>query len=61
MAKLSSKCCDNKIIDYPKRIYFGPTDITKLYIKIYDEFGRIIDVNNADLSIELECEILYDL
>ena len=46
---------------YPKRIYFGPTNINKLHIKIYDEFGRILDVNNADFSIELECEILYDL
>lgn len=61
LAKLSVNCCDNKIIEYPKRIYFGPTDIDKLHIKLYDEFGRIIDVNNADLSIELECEILYDL
>jgi len=46
---------------YPKRIYFGPTNINKLHIKIYDEYGRILDVNNGDLSIELECEILYDL
>ena len=59
LAKLSV-CCE-KSVQYPKRIYFGPTDINKLYIKIYDEFGRIIDVNNADLSIELECELLYDL
>jgi hypothetical protein len=50
-----------KTILYPKRIYFGPTNINKLHIKVYDEFGRILDVNNADLSIELECEILYDL
>jgi len=60
LSKISSGCCNNKII-YPKRIYFGPTNINKLHIKIYDEFGRIIDINNADLSIELECEILYDL
>ena len=50
-----------KTILYPKRIYFGPTNISKLHIKIYDEYGRILDVNNGDLSIELECEILYDL
>lgn len=50
-----------KTILYPKRIYFGPTNINKLHIKIYDEYGRILDVNNGDLSIELECEILYDL
>ena len=50
-----------KTLLYPKRIYFGPTNINKLHIKIYDEYGRIVDVNNGDLSIELECEILYDL
>lgn len=60
LSKITSGCCSSKII-YPKRIYFGPTNINKLHIKIYDEFGRIIDINNADLSIELECEILYDL
>jgi hypothetical protein len=50
-----------KTILYPKRIYFGPTNINKLHIKVYDEYGRILDVNNGDLSIEIECEILYDL
>ena len=50
-----------KTILYPKRIYFGPTNINKLHIKIYDEYCRILDVNNGDLSIEIECEILYDL
>lgn len=61
LAKLSRSCSDCNNIQYPKRIYFGPTDINKLHIKIYDEFGRIIDINNADLNLELECEILYDL
>ena len=50
-----------KTVLYPKRIYFGPTNINKLHIKIYDEYGRILDVNNGDLSLEIECEILYDL
>ena len=50
-----------KAILYPKRIYFGPININKLHIKIYDEYGRILDVNNSDLSIEIECEMLYDL
>lgn len=51
---------DNKCIDYPNRIYFGPTDIAKLSIKLYDEYGRIIDNNNADYSIEILCELIYD-
>jgi hypothetical protein len=57
----NSKEDKTKTLLYPKRIYFGPTNINKLHIKIYDEYGRILDVNNGDLSIELECEILYDL
>ena len=57
----NSKEDGTKTVLYPKRIYFGPTNINKLHIKIYDEYGRILDVNNGDLSIEIECEILYDL
>jgi hypothetical protein len=57
----NSKEDGTKTFLYPKRIYFGPTNINKLHIKIYDEYGRILDVNNGDLSIEIECEILYDL
>ena len=57
----NSKEDGTKTLLYPKRVYFGPTNINKLHIKIYDEYGRILDVNNGDLSIELECEILYDL
>ena len=57
----NSKEDGTKRLLYPKRIYFGPTNINKLHIKIYDEYGRILDVNNGDLTIEIECEVLYDL
>lgn len=57
----NSKDDGTKTFLYPKRIYFGPTNINKLHIKIYDEYGRILDVNNGDLSLEIECEILYDM
>jgi len=57
----NSKEDGTKTFLYPKRIYFGPTNINKLHIKIYDEYGRILDVNNGDLSLEIECEILYDM
>lgn len=46
----NSKDDGTKTFLYPKRIYFGPTNINKLHIKIYDEYGRILDVNNGDLS-----------
>ena len=32
------------------REYFGPVNIQKLEIKVYDEYGRILDLNNMDWS-----------
>jgi hypothetical protein len=61
LAVISSSCCDKCCSEPIPRIYFGPTDIAKLHIKLYDEFGRIVDMNNGDYSFKLEVEILYDL
>jgi len=38
------------------RTYQGPVNIQKLTIKLYDEYGRIIDLNNTDWSFTLEFE-----
>jgi hypothetical protein len=42
------------------REYFGPVDIQRLHISLYDEFGRIIDLNYMDWSITLAFELLYN-
>jgi hypothetical protein len=42
------------------REYFGPVDIQRLHISIYDEYGRIIDLNYMDWSLTLAFEILYN-
>ena len=42
------------------REYFGPTDIHRLAITLYDEYGRIIDLNYMDWSMVLTFECLYD-
>jgi hypothetical protein len=42
------------------REYFGPVDIQRLHISLYDEFGRIIDLNNMDWSLSLAFELLYN-
>jgi len=61
IAKISADCCSSCCEHQPTRIYFGPTELSKLKIILYDEFGRIVDFNNADFSFTLELEILYDL
>lgn len=42
------------------REYFGPVDIQRLTISLYDEYGRILDLNNMDWSFVLSFVCLYD-
>ena len=42
------------------RTYFGPVTIEKLHITLYDEYGRIVDLNNMDWSFSLSCICVYD-
>jgi hypothetical protein len=43
------------------RQYFGPVDIQKLQIKLLDEYGRILDLNNMNFSFCLMFQTVYDL
>ena len=43
-----------------QRCFFGPVNIQKLRITLYDNFGRIVDLNNMDWNIELIFECIYD-
>ena len=58
--KLSILMDDTLNINNKKRIYNGPVDIARLYIKLLDKDGNIIDLNNMDFSFSLELEILYE-
>jgi hypothetical protein len=44
-----------------KRTYFGPVNIKKLHIKLLDDMGRVVDLNNRDFSFGIEIEQLYDV
>lgn len=46
---------------FEPRKYFGPVDIQKLQIKIIDDHGRILDMNNSNFSCCILFKILYDL
>ena len=41
------------------RNYFGPVNIQKLKVTLYDEYGRIVVLNNMDWSLELLFECVY--
>jgi hypothetical protein len=43
-----------------KRVYFGPVNIKKLRFRILDAYGRVIDLNNMDISFALRLDRLYD-
>ena len=42
------------------RNYFGPVNIEKLRITLYDEYGRIVDLNNMDWSFSLAFTCIYE-
>ena len=51
---------DLNIVTEP-RTYFGPVDIQRLRIRLYDDLGRILDLNNSNFSFCLNLKMLYDL
>ena len=42
------------------REYYGPVNIRRLSFKLYDSYGRLLDLNNSDWSIAIAFEKLYD-
>ena len=44
-----------------KREYFGPVRIEKLHFKLVDEYGRVVNLNNNEISLLLEFEVIYNL
>lgn len=42
------------------REYFGPVNIQIINIQLLDEYGRIVDLNNMDYSINLIFTMAYD-
>lgn len=51
---------DLHIVTEPRK-YFGPVDVQRLRIQLFDEHGRILDMNNANFSFCLNFKQLYDL
>jgi hypothetical protein len=41
--------------------FFGPVMIQKLRITLYDDLGRILDLNNMDWALELAFECVYNM
>lgn len=43
------------------RQYFGPVDIQRLRIRLFDEYGRILQMNGSNYSFCLKIKMMYDL
>jgi hypothetical protein len=41
--------------------FFGPVNIQKLKITLYDDLGRVLELNNMDWSLELAFECVYNM
>lgn len=43
------------------RLYFGPVNLERLDIRIYDEHNRIINLNDMDISFSIKVKCIYDI
>ena len=43
------------------RYYYGPVNISKLHIRLIDEYGRIIHLNNKDFSFTIRLTTIYSV
>ena len=48
------------IVSEPRK-YFGPVDIQRFRIRVYDDRGRVLNMNNSDFSFCLNFKLLYDV
>lgn len=44
-----------------KRDYFGPVTVARMRIRILDQYGDIVDLNNNDFSFTLKFDQMYNL
>jgi hypothetical protein len=51
---------DLNVVTEP-RVYFGPVDIQKIRVRLYDDKGNILQMNNSNFSFCLVFKMLYDL
>ena len=43
------------------REYYGPTNLQRLYIRLLNKYGEVVDLNGLDFSFTLELKVLHDL
>ena len=51
---------ESNLVTEPRQ-YFGPVDITRLHIRLYDDHGRILNMNNMNYSFGLTFKQIYNL
>ena len=51
---------DYNLVTEPRK-YFGPVDLQRLRVRLFDEFGRTLSMNNSNYSFCLTLNMLYDL
>jgi hypothetical protein len=51
---------DIRVVTEPRK-YFGPVDIQRLRVRLYDTYGRILPMNGVNYSFCLTLKMVYDL
>ena len=50
---------ENNVTTKNVRLYFGPVNIGRVKIAVYNDAGQLLNLNGQDFSLTLQCEELY--
>lgn len=59
--RIAAYADNNLTITTVPRQYFGPIDIQRIRVRLLDEQGRVLQLNNSNYSCCLKFKLLYDL
>lgn len=51
---------NDELLSEPRQ-YFGPVDLQKIQVRLQDEYGRVVNMNNTNFSFCITLEQLYKL
>ena len=43
------------------RVYFGPVNLSRFSVKLLNDRGEVLNLNNAEWGFSLLCELLYNI
>jgi hypothetical protein len=48
------------VLSIPERKYFGPVNINRFRVRLFDDKGNLVNLNNTDYTFSVKMKMLYN-